>query len=81
MPDRSGQQFGDYQLKKRIAKGGFSEVYLAEHVGRETQVALKLLRASLTQERFTLPSSARRAFSVSETTPISCISSITESNR
>lgn len=52
MSDRSGQQFGHYQLKKRIGKGGFSEVYLAEHVGRGTQVALKLLRASLTEEEF-----------------------------
>jgi serine/threonine protein kinase len=55
MADRAGQQLGVYRLERLLGKGGFAEVYLAQHIYLHTQVAIKLLYARLSpsdQERF-----------------------------
>ncbi|MCO8125300.1 Hsp70 family protein [Stieleria sp. TO1_6] len=38
------KQIGDYQIKKLIGSGGMGEVFLAEHVRMQREVALKVLR-------------------------------------
>jgi len=47
---RVGQQLGKYRLVQSLAAGGFAEVYLGEHVYLNTQAAIKILHAQLTQE-------------------------------
>src|SRR6266487_2034016 len=47
MVDRIGQQLGNYYVIRLIGKGGFSEVYLGEHIYLRTQVAIKLLNTQL----------------------------------
>jgi serine/threonine-protein kinase len=42
--DLSGRQMGDYQLLRRLGRGGMAEVYLAEQASLKRQVALKILR-------------------------------------
>ncbi len=39
-----GYQITNFEIKKRIGRGGFGLVYLAEHVNLGTQVAIKILR-------------------------------------
>ncbi len=51
MADRVGQQLGNYRLTRRLGKGGFSEVYLGEHVFLKTQAAVKLLRGQMTEKK------------------------------
>ena len=46
-PDLSGRRLGDYQLLRRLGRGGMAEVYLAEQVSLKRQVAFKVLRGSL----------------------------------
>jgi serine/threonine-protein kinase len=46
-PDLSGRKIGDYQLLRRLGRGGMAEVYLAEQLSLRRQVALKVLRANL----------------------------------
>jgi len=48
--DRTGQQFGNYQLMRLLGEGGFAEVYLGEHVFLKTQAAIKILRTQLTRD-------------------------------
>src|SRR5712692_10602289 len=51
MTDRVGQQYGDYRLLRLIGDGNFGEVYLGEHVGDKTFVAVKVLNTSLTNQK------------------------------
>ena len=52
MISRVGQQFGNYQLKHLLGRGGFAEVYLAEHRFLGTPAAVKLLFGCLTPQDF-----------------------------
>jgi eukaryotic-like serine/threonine-protein kinase len=47
MPDRVGQQLGNYQLLRLLGEGGFAEVYLGEHIHLGTQAAVKVLHTQL----------------------------------
>lgn len=53
--DFSGQIFGDYRLIERIGRGGMGDVYRAERADGafESEVAVKLLRASIDSENQT----------------------------
>ncbi|TMD56290.1 MAG: serine/threonine protein kinase, partial [Chloroflexi bacterium] len=50
MPDRVGQQLGNYHLIRLLGRGGFAEVYLGEHLYLKSRAALKVLRTSLADE-------------------------------
>lgn len=43
MPNRIGQHFGNYLLRKQLGRGGFAEVYLAEHIHLGSLAAIKIL--------------------------------------
>ncbi len=45
--DLSGRRLGNYQLLRRLGRGGMAEVYLAEQVSLKRQVAFKVLKSSL----------------------------------
>src|SRR5436305_2582676 len=47
MADRLGQQFGNYRLISLLGQGGYSEVYLGQHVRFNQQAAIKVLHAHL----------------------------------
>jgi tRNA A-37 threonylcarbamoyl transferase component Bud32 len=46
-PDLVGRRLGDYQLLRRLGRGGMAEVYLAQQMSLERQVAFKVLKQSL----------------------------------
>src|SRR5947209_8760643 len=50
MTDRSGQQIDRYRLIRFLGRGQFGDVYLAENIYRQTQVAIKVLNIRLTPE-------------------------------
>ncbi len=50
MTDRIGQRLGNYRLLRLLGQGGFSEVYLGEHVFLGTLAAIKVLRVRLVAE-------------------------------
>jgi serine/threonine protein kinase len=47
MGELEGQQFGNYQLIRLLGEGGFSEVYLGEHIHLNTHAAIKVLHTRL----------------------------------
>jgi eukaryotic-like serine/threonine-protein kinase len=47
---RLNAQFGNYRLLSLLGQGGFSEVYLGEHIYLKTQAAIKILPARLEQD-------------------------------
>ena len=53
MPDQQESPLehavGEYRLVRKLGGGGFGTVYLAEHVHKHTQVAVKVLDMRLTR--------------------------------
>ncbi len=47
---RVGQQLGNYRLLHLLGRGGFAEVYLAQHLRLNTQAAIKVLHTQLADE-------------------------------
>ena len=47
MYDSVGQQLGNYYLVRLLGRGGFSNVYLGEHIYLKTQAAIKVLQMQL----------------------------------
>src|SRR5579864_4946596 len=47
MADLVGKQIGNYQLLRLLGKGGFADVYLAEHIHLNTMAAIKVLQTRL----------------------------------
>lgn len=48
--DLSGRQLGDYQILRRLGRGGMADVYLAEQGSLSRQVAFKVLKAALASD-------------------------------
>lgn len=44
MGDYVGRQFGNYRLLRLLGRGGFADVYLAQHLHLDTYAAIKVLR-------------------------------------
>jgi eukaryotic-like serine/threonine-protein kinase len=49
-PDLSGAKLGNYQLLRRLGRGGMAEVYLAEQISLRRQVAFKVLKRDLAED-------------------------------
>ncbi len=49
MADLIGQRLGNYRLLRLIGRGGFADVYLAEHIHLGTQAAIKVLQVRLVE--------------------------------
>ena len=43
-------KLGDYQLLRRLGRGGMADVYLAEQISLRRQVAFKVLKRSLAED-------------------------------
>src|SRR6266849_6749878 len=50
MPNRVGQQLGNYRLLRLLGRGGFAEVYLGEHIYLKRRAAIKVLHTLLEDE-------------------------------
>ena len=46
----SGKKLGEYQLLRRLGRGGMSEVYLAEQQSLRRKVAFKVLKSDLAED-------------------------------
>ncbi|GHO89210.1 protein kinase domain-containing protein [Dictyobacter formicarum] len=51
MADLVGQQISLYRLTRRLSQGTLADVYLAEHIRTQRQVAIKIMHASLTEDK------------------------------
>lgn len=65
---RAGDCAGNYRVLRLVSKGGMGEVYLAQNIGNDRQIALKVLRNylavdSLAMERFKREADAAGALS------------------
>ena len=49
-PELSGQKLGNYQLLRRLGRGGMADVYLAEQLSLRRQVAFKVLKKTLAED-------------------------------
>ena len=47
MVNHVGEQLGNYRLVQMVGQGGFSDVYLGEHIHLRTMAAIKLLQMRL----------------------------------
>ncbi len=45
-----GEHLGEYELLDKLGEGGMGEVFLARHARRDTHVAIKILKASLSAD-------------------------------
>src|ERR1700674_5209740 len=50
MAEYEGQRLGNYTLVRQLGRGGFSSVYLGEHIYLKTQAAIKVVNTHLTSE-------------------------------
>jgi serine/threonine protein kinase len=50
MGDDIGKQFGNYRLTHLLGEGGFSKVYLGEHILLESQAAIKVLHETVSDK-------------------------------
>jgi eukaryotic-like serine/threonine-protein kinase len=48
--DRTGRQFGSYNLTRLLGKGGFAEVYLGKHILLDSEAAIKILSTTLSDK-------------------------------
>jgi eukaryotic-like serine/threonine-protein kinase len=49
MADRTGEHFGNYRLVRLLGQGGYTEVYLGQHLRLNQQAAIKVLHAHLSE--------------------------------
>ncbi len=50
MEDSLEQRLGNYQVKRLLARGGFAEVYLGQHIYLKNQAAIKVLLTQLSND-------------------------------
>lgn len=50
MTNLIGEQIGNYRLIRIMGRGGFADVYLAQHIYLKTQAAIKILHTQLEED-------------------------------
>jgi len=48
--DLTGRTLGDYQILRRLGRGGMADVYLAKQVSLNRNIALKILKPELSKD-------------------------------